>query len=512
MMTKISAADISHKRLKTQLLVVPVTAGELKSKKSRRKRGADDNAAISFAELDAKAAKEIKKLLRSQDFKGKDLEVLRLSTLGSLGAAWVLLVGWKDKADSLFEELSHYRSFGALLFEHARKVKAATLHLSSQNLKLSDERHLAALLEGLMLSQYSFRKYKSASDDDKFTLRELVVLTKKRLSEPVIREVTTLCEATALARDLVNTPARDCTPAFLVRRCREIARRGRLRIKVFDSAALKKLRANALLAVAQASDEPPYLIRVSYMPRRRSKTRVALVGKGVTFDSGGLSIKPAGSMETMKCDMSGAAAVIAAMQAISALKPAVEVHAYIPSVENMVSGHATRPGDIVMAMSGKTIEILNTDAEGRLILADALTLAEKDGCKRIIDIATLTGACVVALGAEYAGLFSDSKTLAKKIETSGELCGERFWHMPLAKEYKGLIKSSIADIKNRASSGPGAITAALFLKEFISKGTEWAHLDIAGTAFSDADKGHIKRGGVGFGVRTLARVVLGYQN
>jgi len=293
-----------------------------------------------------------------------------------------------------------------------------------------------------------------------------------------------------------------------MRKARDIAKKGKLQLKILDRERLAKLGANALLAVSQGSSEPPYLMKLTYKPKGRSARVLSLVGKGITFDSGGLSIKTAAGMETMKCDMSGAAAVLATMQAIAILKPKFEVRAYVPTCENMINGKATRPGDVVKAMNGKTIEILNTDAEGRLILADAISLAVKEKCNHVIDLATLTGACVVALGPEYAGLFSNDHKLADKLVQCGELSGEAFWRMPLAPEYREFIKSPVADIKNTGGPWGGAITAALFLKEFVDDNS-WAHLDIAGPAFSDSNKGYIKRGGVGFGVRTLLRYVLG---
>ncbi len=261
-----------------------------------------------------------------------------------------------------------------------------------------------------------------------------------------------------------------------------------------------------MLAVSQGSHEPAYIAKLTYKPKKPSKKILALVGKGVTFDSGGLSLKTASGMETMKGDMSGAGAVLGAMQAISHLKPDIEVRGYIVTVENMPSGSATRPGDVVRAMNGKTIEILNTDAEGRLILADCLHLAEKEGATAIVDIATLTGAIVVALGSQCAGLFSDNRELANMIMKAGDASGERFWRMPLIKEHIQIAKSKIADYKNMGVAGSGgSIFAAVFLSLFV-KHTPWAHLDIAGVFLSDRDKGHLRIGGVGFGVRTLARL------
>jgi leucyl aminopeptidase len=280
-----------------------------------------------------------------------------------------------------------------------------------------------------------------------------------------------------------------------------------MQVQVFDKARLAKMKAGALLSVAQGSQTPPYLIKMTYKPTGRTKRKViSLVGKGVTFDSGGLSIKSGAGMMDMKCDMSGAATVIAAMQAIAAVKPSCEVRAYIPATENMINGRATRPGDVVKASNGKSIEILNTDAEGRLILADALCLAEKDGCDQIIDLATLTGACLVALGKDYAGLYSTSEKMVKGLSEAAAHAGERVWHMPLADEYRSLIKSSVADIKNIGGPHGGSITAALFLQEFVEN-TDWAHLDIAGPAFTASASDYISKGGVGFGVGTLVRYV-----
>lgn len=250
------------------------------------------------------------------------------------------------------------------------------------------------------------------------------------------------------------------------------------------------------------------MVRLRYEPRGSRGGRIALVGKGVTFDSGGYSIKTGSGMETMKRDMSGAAAVISAMRVIAAMKPKVKVDAYVALTENMINGQAMRPGDVIKSLSGKTIEVLNTDAEGRLILADALAFAEQEGASVIVDIATLTGACMAALGLEYAGLFSDDEKLVKALGAAAERSGERLWRLPLAPEYEDLIKSSVADIKNTGGAFGGAITAALFLKHFVKK-ARWAHLDIAGPSWSDKDKGYIKTGGVGFAVRTLVNFVVG---
>lgn len=484
----------------TGLLVVPVRGA-----KALERIGKVGKSGGDLRSLDHAQGGRLSRMVENSRFKGGTFETLLVSAPSGLAAENLLLVGWEDASSGLFEEVQSYRKLGAVVSEVARRVGASKMALLTTELKLGRGAHVQALLEGIHLSAYRFDKYKSKPDPLPVQMEELELLGAKKVSSREIEFTEALCDATALARNLVNMPARDCTPSYITQVARNVSKEVGLKFEIFDHAHLKKLGAHALLAVAQGSDEPPFLIRLTYNPKKGAKKRIALVGKGVTFDSGGLSIKSAGSMEGMKIDMSGAAAVLGAMKSISVLRPHAEVRAYIPTVENMISGSATRPGDIVKAMNGKTIEILNTDAEGRLILADALSLAVKDGCQTIVDIATLTGACVVALGEEYAGLFSNDNSLANHIIEAGAQSGERFWRLPLAREYVTHIKSAIADIKNTGSSkGGGAIAGANFLREFVGE-SRWAHLDIAGPASSDGDRDHVRKGGVGFGVRTLAR-------
>ena len=306
-----------------------------------------------------------------------------------------------------------------------------------------------------------------------------------------------------LARDLVNEPASVSTPTYLANQAKKLADGNGLKTEVWGVNKIKAAKMHGLLAVSRGGPEEPRFIKLSYTPSGKPKKKVALVGKGLTFDSGGLSLKPAKSMETMKIDMSGGATVLGTMRAIAALKPPVQVTGYVPSSENMPSGTAQKPGDIISYRNGKTVEVLNTDAEGRLILADALICAVEDKPDVIIDLATLTGACMVALGSQVAGLFSNNQKLTDDLLASSKETGEQLWPMPLVKEYKDDIKSSIADIKNIGGGYGGAITAALFLEEFVSD-VPWAHLDIAGPAFSE----RAPRGGTGFGVRTLVQYVL----
>jgi leucyl aminopeptidase len=451
----------------------------------------------------------LKSRVNREKFEGGHQQTLSLPVkLKSL--ANLLVVGWDIKGKELFEELAAFRKLGHTIYEEARRGRTGKVALAGDLFADLNDSALCALWEGVMLGAYRFERYKRSSSSGKFTgISELKIVSGLKVPAAKMKECDSFCRATLLARDLINLPAADCTPTTLRDLALSIARKGKLKCTVFDRSKLKKMGAGGLLGVAQGSEEPPYLLKLVYRPAREPKKVVALVGKGVTFDSGGLSIKPAGGMETMKCDMSGAAAVLSAMQAVAELKPEVEVRAYVPTTENMINGLAMRPGDVLRAMSGKTIEVLNTDAEGRLILADALHMAGQDKADVIIDLATLTGACVVAMGDTYAALFASDDGLARDLQAASVVAGERLWRMPLAPEYRELIKSSVADIKNTGGRSGGAITAALFLQEFVdTKKTHWAHLDIAGPAFLDSDRGHLRKGGTGFGVRTLLRYLM----
>ena len=326
--------------------------------------------------------------------------------------------------------------------------------------------------------------------------------------QAVVTKAQAAAHAVNLARDLVNSPPAECTPRYLAQVAQGIANDNGLSCVVFDEARIMAEKMNLLAAVGNGSSEPPRFIHLTYRPAGAdaSTPQVALVGKGLTYDAGGYNIKPTGSLEDMKVDMSGAAAVLGAMKAINAYAPKVVVHGIIPSAENLVSGNAYKPGDIIRSHNGKTVEIMNTDAEGRLILADALSYAEKLGCQKIVDLATLTGACMVALGPHTAGLFANDAEWRKAIEAAAERGGEDLWALPLSKKLRGMLKSPIADMKNIGERWGGAITGALFLQEFIGKAT-WAHLDIAGPASSDKPEPGTPRGGTGYGVMTLLELI-----
>ena len=359
-----------------------------------------------------------------------------------------------------------------------------------------------AIAEGVLLGGYEFLDYRSKSPS-KRVLEQVVVLGGGgAAAKNGFERGTTVADAVMWARDMVNTPARELSPDQFAKAAQARLRGRNVKVEILDVAEMRRLRLGGVLGVGQGSKQPPRFVKMTYSPRG-ARGSIAFVGKGVVFDSGGLSIKTGSGMETMKTDMAGAAAVIGAMSALADLGVTTKVTAYTPMVENMPSGDAIRPGDVLTFRNGKTAEVLNTDAEGRLILADALSLASEAKPDAIVDLATLTGACVVALGEKIAGLMANDETFGDEVEAASKRAGEQMWPLPLPKQYRKLIDSEIADMKNIGSGGyGGALTAGLFLEEFVN-GVPWVHLDIAGPARANADDGYARRGGTGFGVRTL---------
>jgi leucyl aminopeptidase len=368
----------------------------------------------------------------------------------------------------------------------------------------------------MRLGNYQFHTYKGkgAADQQKNSVRTITICEQDRAkiapAERGLSEAHALAEATILARDLVNTPSADMTPAKLAEVAKTIAGKGRrIALKILDAAKMQKLGMRAALAVGKGSAHEPVGVHLIYRPKGKAKKRVAVVGKAVTFDSGGLSLKPADGMMTMKIDMAGAAAVLGLFQALPHFDPAIEVHGIFLAVENMPSGTAYRPGDVVKAMNGTTIEVLNTDAEGRVTLADALSYAKTLKPDAIIDLATLTGACVVALGEDISGLMANDRKLADRLLAAAKQTGEPLWELPLFQPYHDLIKSKVADIKNIGGRSAGAITAGLFLSHFVDK-LPWAHLDIAGPSYAEKEtRPDVPFGGTGCGVRLLVRYLQG---
>ncbi len=363
--------------------------------------------------------------------------------------------------------------------------------------------------EGAALASYRVERFKSEQTSGLGHLT-LVGLDPQALAEGA-RRAAVVADAVALCRDLVNTPAGSLTPRDFASIASSVAERSGLGIEVLDEEAITARRLGGVLGVAGGSDEPPRFVKLTYEPEQATGRPVALVGKGITFDSGGLSIKPATSMMTMKTDMSGAAAVLSAMSACRQLGVGTPVIGYLPVTENMPGGSATKPGDVLTIRNGKTIEVLNTDAEGRLVLADALSLAVEDGVDAIVDLATLTGACVAALGMEIAGVMGNDDRLIGEVRRAAASVGDALWPLPLPPGYRSHIDSEVADMKNIGAAGQaGALAAALLLAEFVGE-VPWAHLDIAGPARSEEDAGYRRKGGTGFGVRTLIALLEGYE-
>ncbi len=456
----------------------------------------------AVAALDRALKGLLSEVLRSEKFEGKPDQVTSVHTAGRLPAKRVLVVGLGKRKD-LNPEVVRRASAAALRRSRDLGAKIVSAQLLGDG--LSPKARAQALAEGALLGTYTFDRYKREKNQK--VVAELRVVDPQRRLQPHVQDGLGLGEifatATCFARDLVNEPANHVTPTYLSKVAAQIAKEGRLRLKVYDRADCQKMGMGAYLGVAQGSHEPPKFIHLAYAPRTRPRRKVAVVGKGITFDSGGLDLKPADGMLRMKDDMSGAAAVLAIMRSLPALGLPLEVHGIIAATENMPSGAAQRPGDIVRAMNGTTIEIGNTDAEGRLTLADALAYAVKEvKPQEIIDLATLTGAIVVALGNLCSGVMWSNKPLADRVLAASEAAGERMWPLPLIDEYKELLKSDVADLNNVGPRGGAALTAGLFLRDFAGS-TPWVHVDIAGTAFSEKDLPLGPKGGTGVGVRTL---------
>ena len=368
---------------------------------------------------------------------------------------------------------------------------------------VGDEKSTRLIADLLAQSDYRYDAYITVRDGEKPEPITCTLIAPQSLSDKIAKRIATEAAAISAAvttvRDLGNAPSNEMTPTRLAERARAVAKEVGVKCTVFDKAGIEKLKMGGLLAVNRGAVEEPRFIVMEYTPAKAKKT-ICLVGKGITFDSGGISIKPAERMEEMKFDMCGAAAVIGTLQAAARLELPYRIIGLIPSTENLPSGSAYKPGDIITTMSGKTIEIVNTDAEGRVILSDALHYAKRYNPDHLIDYATLTGACVVALGYEATGLFSNDRELARKLIASGERVGERLWELPEWDDYKEYIRSDWADMKNSGGRWGGAISAALFLKEFVDC-PSWAHLDIAGTAWAEHESAREAKGATGVGVR-----------
>jgi len=463
--------------------------------------------------LDKRLGGAVSALVGLGDFEGKEKTTVMLYTRGKLGAARVLLVGLgkKEKADA--ETL---RKAAAMAAFKAVETKAAKLcvclHQEMKNIQPAAAAQV--ITEGLYFGAYRYDEYLSADDTGKKkpafmdaviadTSAAFIAAAKKGLAAGA---VIGACQN--FARTLANRPANAVSPQILAGEAMKLARQTKLRCTVLDEKKLAAKKMGGILAVGQGSANKPRLMILEYRPAKKTKNTptIGLVGKAITFDSGGISIKPSEGMQDMKFDKSGGIAVLGAMRAIARLKPRVRVLGIVPSAENMPSGLAYRPGDIVTTYSGKTVEIHNTDAEGRMILCDAITYAEELGCQTIVDVATLTGACVVALGQKRAGVMGNDEKLIEQLKDAAKKTGERIWPLPCDDEFVEAMKSKIADLKNAGGKWGGACTAAAFLSQFIKK-AKWAHLDIAGVGVWGEDE-TTAAGSVGFGVRLLTTFVM----
>ena len=477
--------SVDLKKVKIEALVIPVCED----------KDIHDNKTISAL---------IKKAKKIKEFKGDKGDEVAFYNLSEVKAVRVIFMGLGkfEKVD-----MEALRAIAGKAVKGVVKKKLSEVLIAvpaARRIKMEMSVVLEALMEGAYLGNHHFDKYKKEKKHKPLQkIKLLVESDETKKYSKLSSRVATVCQGTILAREWVSMPPNDKRPEYFARSIATLAGKENLKVTVLGEKELKQKKFGAILAVAAGSQSKPRMVVLEYNPRGAKKT-VALVGKGVTFDSGGINLKPSTSLEEMKMDMSGAAAVAATLITIAKLKPKFKVVGVLPIVENMPSGSASRPGDIIKSYDGKTVEIGNTDAEGRLILIDAISYAiKKYKPQTLIDLATLTGACVVALGEKIAGTFSFDDKLAENIILSGQKTHERCWRMPLPEDYKELLKSDLADIKNMSSTRyGGAVTAALFLAEFVGD-THWAHIDIAGPAYVKKETAYCGAGGTGFGVRLL---------
>lgn len=461
-------------------------------------------------DLDRLAGGLLSSMMRTEEFKGElgQIAFLRFESRNGTRASRLLLIGAGDKND--------YRGFSvaavagtATRFLRKRSIKSFALMPRSKSRAAEAAQNA---VQGFITSQFELDKYKT-KDKNNSAVTGLVVCVEGAKPSDLkngIDRGRAIGEAMNFTRDLANEPPNVLTPTEMAKRAQAMAREFGLKCEVLDEARMMKLGMGSLMSVSIGSEQPAKLIVLRYTPAKSTAKKgemLALVGKGITFDTGGISLKPGENMDAMKYDMSGGATVIGTMRAIAQIKPSVPVLGVIAAVENMPDGKASRPSDVVHAMNGKSIEILNTDAEGRLILADAVAYAEKQGATSIVDMATLTGAVIIALGDINTGIMGNDQNLVDEIVNCGKETGEGFWQLPLGADYSKQIKSDIADIKNIGPRGKaGTIMGAVFIQEFVAK-AKWAHLDIAGTAWADSAKPHQAKGPTGVAIRTLLRLI-----
>ena len=451
----------------------------------------------------------ISQLIQEGEIKGNQGVVSMIHTLGKINPARVLVVGL-GPADKFDAQVVRQVSADVVRYLRQRSIKQAATIAHGAGGGLDPRASGRAIAEGTLLGLYRFGSYRSNGEEDRTEFEALTIVERDSdhaaAIEAGVADGRVTAEGAMLARDMVNEPANAMTPTHMADVARRVAEAQGLSLTVLEASDMGEMGMGALLGVAQGSDQPPKLIVLRYEgDPGNTSNNLGLVGKGITFDTGGISLKQAGGMEAMKGDMAGGASVIAAMQIISEVKPKINVTGIVAATENMPGGSAQRPGDVVRAMNGKTIEVINTDAEGRLVLADALCYARDQGLNRLVDIATLTGAMVTTLGKACTGIMGNNQELLDQVTAAGQETGEKYWQLPMFDEYKDLIKSDVADMKNSGGRQAGSISAAFLLAEFVGN-TPWVHLDIAGTSTAERTKGYQIKGATGVPARTLAQL------
>jgi leucyl aminopeptidase len=465
----------------------------------------DDRLLETAAAVNDAVGSIISQVIGAGDFRGEHLEHLLLYSQGSLATKRILLMGLGKREEFGAHALREATAQALRTLRDRRQPRAVLPIPFDGEFPLNLEDTAEACVLGGMLGLYQFTELRTRDLDSIKDFDSLIILSEKnskKLAASVDR-AKAMANGIYLARDLVTLPPNLATPTILAERVAEVAEQAGVDFHLIDKGEAEKLGMGAFLAVAQGSDEPGLMVVLDYQPSRNDEPPVVLVGKGITFDSGGISIKPAKDMDRMKHDMAGAAAVVGAIQVVAALE--------FPFTENLPSGKAYKPGDVIHSLSGLNIEVINTDAEGRMILADALTYAGRYEPQAIVDLATLTGACVVALGDDVAGLMGTDDELLGRLQAAGEESGEKVWPLPLWDSYFKLMKSDVADLKNVDGRKAGAITAAIFLKQFVPDGVPWAHLDIAGCAWEEKGKPLVPKGATGMGVHLLTRLLQGWK-
>jgi leucyl aminopeptidase len=490
---QIKAATGKLNRFKTEALIVSHYEGS-------------DALTAEAAVIDGALDGAIARLVKDGDIKGKSGETTVVYTMGRIPAERVIVVGLgKQRQATAAKAAGAFAT--ALRTLRGKGIGKAAIWVPTDLKDTAFLDTVRAVAEGATLGLYTFRQYITRQDPDTGEMKQVLLLGKnRRKMTEAIEEGIIVAEAVNWARDLVNEPGNHLTPTLLAERATTRAGTYGLTVEVLDRDRIAELGMGGLIGVSQGSAQPPRFIILSYKGRSSDAIDIALVGKGITFDAGGISLKPSANMDDMKGDMAGAASVLATVIAAARLKLAVNVTALAPATENLPSGSALKPGDIITAMNGKTMEILNTDAEGRLILADALSYAVKMGARKIVDVATLTGACQVALGNLTTGAFSNNQAFVNSVLSASKAVEEYTWEMPMFPEYGEVMKSKIADVKNTGDRYAGAITAAKFLENFVGR-KPWVHLDIAGTSDTDKDKGRLVKGATGVPVRTLVKLL-----